>query len=219
MRRPNGAGRALPGTFLHEGWSGLPTLVDRSLRVKAGVRGLHLRDLHAFDEPDRDDRGWLSVAHVDVVRADRLASRFATDTRLVPVRSPGRLPRRPTAGLPASRRRHPVAYVREPDPDRLLDDESTMVPAAAYPYQAVAGQWVCSVVYRFRRAMERHLVRDRHHNHRDPWTTRGAFPTTQTPSCENQESRWHGSPVPNRRRPHTATTATPRYCGERPTRK
>ena len=74
VRRPNGAGWALPGTFLHEG-ERLADAVDRSLRVKAGVRGLHPRQLHVFDDPNRDDRGWvLSVAHVDVVRADRLAS-------------------------------------------------------------------------------------------------------------------------------------------------
>lgn len=62
----------LPGSFLHEGET-LRGAVLRSLRVKAGVEGLRPRQLHVFDRPGRDDRGWvLSVAHVDVVRPDRV---------------------------------------------------------------------------------------------------------------------------------------------------
>ena len=65
---------ALPGTFLRVGET-LADAVDRSLRKKANVRGLRPRQLHVFDDPHRDYRGWvLSVAHVDVVRPDQLAS-------------------------------------------------------------------------------------------------------------------------------------------------
>lgn len=155
VRRPNGAGWALPGTFLHKG-ERLADAVDRSLRVKAGVRGLHPRQLHVFDEPDRDDRGWvLSVAHVDVVRADRLASRFATDTRLVPVSSPGRLPYGHGGIIARAVDDIRSQYAREPDPDRLLGDEFTL-RELRLTHEAVAGQalqrdW-------FRRAMEPHLV-------------------------------------------------------------
>ena len=39
-----------PGTFLHEGET-LADAVDRSLRDKANVRGLHPRQLHVFDDP------------------------------------------------------------------------------------------------------------------------------------------------------------------------
>ena len=64
VRRNDEPGWALPGTFLHEG-ERLADAVKRSLRDKAGVRGLHPRQLHVFDDPNRDDRGWvLSVAHV-----------------------------------------------------------------------------------------------------------------------------------------------------------
>src|SRR6476619_5400804 len=92
VRRPRGAGWALPGTFLHEGET-LADAVDRSLRDKANVRGLHPRQLHVFDDPTRDDRGWvLSVAHVQVVRPEQLADRFAERTRLVSTHAPGRLP-------------------------------------------------------------------------------------------------------------------------------
>jgi len=62
----------LPGTFLHEGEL-LSEAVLRSLREKAGIRGLAPRQLHVFDAIDRDDRGRvLSVAHVDVVPAESL---------------------------------------------------------------------------------------------------------------------------------------------------
>ena len=91
VRRPTGRGWALPGTFLHEGET-LADAVDRSLREKANIRGLHPRQLHVFDDPHRDERGWvLSVAHVDVVRPEQLASRFAETTRLMPTSAPGRL--------------------------------------------------------------------------------------------------------------------------------
>src|SRR6476659_491949 len=74
VRRPAGKGWALPGTFIHEAET-LADAVDRSLRVKANVRGLHPRQLHVFDNPRRDDRGWvLSVAHVEVVQPGRLDS-------------------------------------------------------------------------------------------------------------------------------------------------
>ena len=85
---------ALPGTFLHEGET-LAEAVERSLRDKAGVHGIRPRQLHVFDAPDRDDRGWvLSVAHVAVVRPDQLESpeaHSATEVRLVPVDRPGEL--------------------------------------------------------------------------------------------------------------------------------
>src|SRR5688500_10882260 len=54
---------ALPGTFLHKG-ERLADAVLRSLAEKAGLRGTTPRQLHVFDDPGRDDRGWvLSVAH------------------------------------------------------------------------------------------------------------------------------------------------------------
>src|SRR5215469_6212484 len=90
--RPEEGGWALPGTFLHEG-ERLIDAVRRSLRDKAGVEGMSPGQLQVFDDPERDSRGWvLSVAHVDVVRADRLERRLADRTRLVPADRPGKLP-------------------------------------------------------------------------------------------------------------------------------
>ena len=73
----------LPGTFLHQGET-LADAVHRSLREKAGVDGLEPRQLRVFDDPARDDRGWvLSVAHFDVVREELLTA--SDRTRIVPV--------------------------------------------------------------------------------------------------------------------------------------
>lgn len=69
---PTDEGLRLPGTFLHER-ERLSEAVLRSLRTKVGVLGLRPKQLQVFDDPRRDDRGWvLSVAHLDVVEASRL---------------------------------------------------------------------------------------------------------------------------------------------------
>jgi 8-oxo-dGTP diphosphatase len=66
---------ALPGTFVRER-ERLAEAVLRALREKVGVSGERPAQLGVFDEPDRDDRGRvLTVAHVDLVPAARLAGR------------------------------------------------------------------------------------------------------------------------------------------------
>lgn len=155
VRRNDGPGWALPGTFLHPG-ERLADAVDRSLRVKAGVDGLQPRQLHVFDDPGRDDRGWvLSVAHLAVVRAGRLVSRFPERTRLVPTSRPGRLPHdhgdiiaRTVEDL---RRR----YAAAPDPEGLLGDEFTLRDLRL-AHEAVAGEPLQRD--RLRRVMEPHLA-------------------------------------------------------------
>jgi ADP-ribose pyrophosphatase YjhB (NUDIX family) len=58
--------------------------VLRSLRDKASLTGLAPRQLHVFDDPSRDDRGWvLSLAHLDVVPASALQT--AMEARVTPV--------------------------------------------------------------------------------------------------------------------------------------
>ncbi len=155
VRRDSGRGWGLPGTFLHEGET-LAEAVDRSLRDKAGVAGLQPRQLQVFDDPTRDERGWvLSVAHVDVVRADRLASRYIDSTRLVAVTSPGRLPYDHADIISLAVEHIRSRYADTPDPDGLLDDEFTMLELRL-AHEAIAGRplqrdW-------FRRTMEPQLV-------------------------------------------------------------
>jgi 8-oxo-dGTP diphosphatase len=155
VRRPTGPGWALPGTFLHEGET-LADAVDRSLRDKANVRGLHPRQLHVFDDPHRDERGWvLSVAHVDVVRPERLAPRFAETTRLMPASTPGRLTYDHARIIDRAVDYLRSRYQSEPDPDRLLADEFSL-RELRMAHEAVAG--VTLQRDTFRRAMEPQLV-------------------------------------------------------------
>ncbi len=155
VRRENDRGWGLPGTFLHEG-ERLADAVDRSLLEKAGVRGLHPRQLHVFDDPGRDERGWvLSVAHVDVVRSDRLVSRFADRTRLVSVTRPGRLTFDHDAIIARAVADTQSRYAEAPDPAGLLGEEFTL-RELRLTHEAVAGRELQRDG--FRRAMEPHLV-------------------------------------------------------------
>ena len=155
VRRVEQSGWGLPGTFLHEG-ERLIDAVQRALVDKAGVRGLRPRQLGVFDDPDRDDRGWvLSVAHVDVVQVDRLTYRNPEATRLVPVEHPGRMPydhaeiiRMAVADL---RRR----YAERADPDGLLGSHFTLRELREV-HEAVAGRSLQRDT--FRRSVEDQLV-------------------------------------------------------------
>lgn len=151
VRRNDDTGWALPGTLLHPG-ERLVDAVDRSLRVKAGVRGLRPRQLHVFDDPSRDDRGWvLSVAHVAVVEAGRLSERLVDRTRLVPTSQPGRLPYGHGGIVSRAVDDLRLRYRAAPDPDGLLGAEFTVLELRL-AHEAVAGErlqrdW-------FRRTME-----------------------------------------------------------------
>jgi ADP-ribose pyrophosphatase YjhB (NUDIX family) len=155
VRRATESGWALPGTFLHAG-ERLADAVDRSLREKANVRGLHPRQLHVFDDPHRDERGWvLSVAHVQVVPLNRLASRFAETTRLMPTRAPGRLTFDHPDIIKFAVEDLRSRYRDRPDPDGLLGPEFTL-RQLRLAHEAVAGEDIQRDA--FRRAMDPHLV-------------------------------------------------------------
>lgn len=122
---------ALPGTFLRERET-LAAAVLRCLREKAGISGRVPRQLQVFDEPGRDDRGWvLSVAHVDVVPLAALEEALKSDgVRLASVTGESEL----IAGLPYG---HSdivakavewlrAAYTEAPDPGELLDEPFTL---------------------------------------------------------------------------------------------
>ncbi|OFJ53361.1 NUDIX hydrolase [Mycolicibacterium grossiae] len=121
VRRPDGPGWALPGTFMHIDEL-LADAVARSLRDKAGVTGVVPRQLHVFDALDRDDRGRvLAVAHMAVVRLDRLADRLPA-TRLTPVHRPGRMWRDHADIIDLARVRLEDEHRARPDPYGLLAD-------------------------------------------------------------------------------------------------
>ncbi len=119
-------GRALPGTFLHSG-ERLADAAERALRDKAGLAGAAFRQLAMFDDPQRDDRGWvISMAHTAVLPASALPA----DSALVPV-SDGHA----TEGLlfdHADMVRLAVKdlrdrYAERVDPDRLLGEQFTVL--------------------------------------------------------------------------------------------
>jgi 8-oxo-dGTP diphosphatase len=149
------AGWGLPGTFLHEGEL-LLDAVQRCLREKAGVDGTRPRQLHVFDKPDRDDRGWvLSVAHMDVVRPELLSGRIEEKTRIVPADDLGILPYDHTAIIRQAVQTVRASYELAPDPERLLAEPFTILQLRLM-HEAVVGRPFQRDT--FRRLMEPQLV-------------------------------------------------------------
>ena len=147
---------ALPGTFLHAGET-LADAVLRSLRDKAGVQGLAPRPLHVFDDPNRDDRGWvLSVAHLDVVAWPRIAAvTTREDVHLVPTRQAIGLPFDHDAILTLALAALRDRYRDHPDPDRLLPSPFTLHELRLL-HEAVLGHPLLKDT--FRRHMQPQLV-------------------------------------------------------------
>jgi 8-oxo-dGTP diphosphatase len=158
VRRPDGRGWRLPGTFLHPG-ERLIDAVHRSLAEKAGVTGLNPRQLHVFDDPTRDNRGWvLSVAHIDVVPLDRLMvdeQARRAGVRLISVTDPGRLPHGHSDIIELAVLRLRARYSTSPDPDHLLGEAFTLRELRLV-HEAVAGQPLLRDT--FRRSMAEHLT-------------------------------------------------------------
>lgn len=120
----------LPGAFLHAGET-LAEAVLRSLDEKAGVRGLAPKQLHVFDDPRRDDRGWvLSVGHVDIVRSERIPS--AGVARLFAVDEVPALPYDHGAIITFAVEAMRAAYRTSPDPGHLLPDAWPGEPTGAF---------------------------------------------------------------------------------------
>jgi ADP-ribose pyrophosphatase YjhB (NUDIX family) len=154
IRRTTSAHRGrwdIPGAFVQHR-ERLDVAVARVLREKAGVGGLVPRHLGVFDEPDRDERGWVvSVASSVAVPYGRLQPVLGRDVRLAAVErsgsSSGDAVPAVSLGLPNGQRRLPFdhdeivrraladlrgRYRKAPDPDRLLEsDEFTLSELSA----------------------------------------------------------------------------------------
>lgn len=155
VQRPEQAGWALPGTFLHEG-ERLIDAVRRSLKTKAGVERVSPRQLHVFDDPHRDSRGWvLSVAHVAVVTVSQLEHRLADRTRLVPADRPGQLPYGHEQIIERAVADVRNRYATAPDPDRLLAEPFTILELRTL-HESVEGRALQRDT--FRRQMEPQLA-------------------------------------------------------------
>lgn len=145
----------LPGTFIHPGET-LREAALRALREKARVEGIAPRQLRVFDNPVRDDRGWvLSVAHVDAVRADQIA---VTDhTRMVAVDDLPTLAFDHAAIVAHAATTMRDRYRELPDPWGLLPPSSSGVTMRELRllHEGVLGERL--VADTFRRAMLPHL--------------------------------------------------------------
>jgi 8-oxo-dGTP diphosphatase len=160
VRRPNGVDGpqwALPGTFLHQG-ERLADAVARSLSQNAGIAGARTAQLEVYDDPDRDDRGWvLTVAHLAVIPYAKLVEAVLAHpdrVRLAPVSRPGPLPYDHPAIVVAAKKELRRRYADLPDPEHLLGPQFT-VRELLDVHQAVAGPRLQKDT--FRRAMEPHL--------------------------------------------------------------
>jgi ADP-ribose pyrophosphatase YjhB (NUDIX family) len=163
IRRATSAHRGkwdIPGTFVQHR-ERLDDAVARVLRDKAGVTGLAPRQLGVFDEPDRDDRGWVvSAAYTVAVPYGRLQPALGKDVRLAPVRVHGDISRTGASAvsvtLPRGQKRLPFdhdeivrrsladlqeRYRQAPDPDRLVEsDEFTLTELYAIHSLITAGE-------------------------------------------------------------------------------
>lgn len=129
---------ALPGRFLRER-ERLSHAVATTLAEKCGISrrslaGREPRQLHLFDDPQRDDRGWvLSAAHLLALPFDELAPLLAQrdDVAVAPVigerlRVPGRqksLPYGQDDIVSLSLKELRREYAEAPDPEGLLGPE------------------------------------------------------------------------------------------------
>lgn len=146
----------LPGTFLADRET-LTHAVERCLRDKLGVVGIHPQRLGVLDDPDRDDRDRvISVAHVAVVRPDQLASLGEGEypTRLMPVDRPGELMWDHPEIVKLAKHHVRSRYEVEPDPDHLLGRHFTLTELQQV-HEAVAGDPLDR--YQFRRKMKGRL--------------------------------------------------------------
>jgi ADP-ribose pyrophosphatase YjhB (NUDIX family) len=162
---------ALPGRFLRER-ERLAHAVERTLEEKCGLPARALagrtpRQLNVFDDPDRDDRGWvLSVAHQLVLPIGRLEPVVAGDDGLTiaPIRGdrpvlPDRQRRLPYGQDEIIARAHAElrrAYRETPDPERFLDTDTFTLSELGVVHFAVLGKehWAIDT---FRRKMSRQL--------------------------------------------------------------
>ena len=131
-------GKALPGTFLHQN-ERLAQAASRALEQKAGLLRVSFSQLRVFDDPARDERGWvLSVGHSGAVPARQIP----VDLGLMPVvdgraAEPLLFDHADIVALAVQELR--LNYSRTVDPAGLLSDTFTVLELRR-TYQAIFGR-------------------------------------------------------------------------------
>ncbi|MFC7401376.1 NUDIX domain-containing protein [Citricoccus sp. GCM10030269] len=145
----------LPGTMLRER-ERLSDAVLRCLETRMHIQGRSPRQLHVFDDPDRDERGWvLTVTHLDVLPLSALALGLEHGHgQLRPVSEVRGLPFSHDEIIAWAVRMVRWEYQQAPDPWNLLDSEFTMTQLRQL-HDAVVG--AAHQKDTFRRAMEPQL--------------------------------------------------------------
>jgi ADP-ribose pyrophosphatase YjhB (NUDIX family) len=180
---PHAGQWGLPGSFVHER-ERLADSVRRTLASKCAITGLSPTQLHVFDDPERDDRGWvLSVAHLAVVPSHRLAPVAKAGAEHLcfaavhapPSSGPDEVarvdaPATVSVAIPGRQRRLPFdhdeivtravtelrrRYEDRPDPDGLMGERFTLLQLRRL-HEAIHGQELQKDT--FRRQMIDHLV-------------------------------------------------------------
>lgn len=162
---------ALPGRIVRER-ERLAAAVERTLEEKcrltrAALSGRTPRQLHVFDDPDRDDRGWvLSVAHLLALPCARLESSLAAhdDVTIAAIRRGRVLIPDGQNALPYAQddivaRAHldlRSAYRQTPDPEQFIEADAFTLSELADVHMAILGKenWAIDT---FRRKMSRQL--------------------------------------------------------------
>lgn len=162
---------ALPGRFLRER-ERLAEAVTRTLEEKCHLSqeslvGRRPRQLHVFDDPDRDDRGWvLSIAHLLALPHEHLGPVVAShdDLAIAPIRRGRAVLPDGQAELPFGQdeivaRAHEelrTLYRDTPDPERFLDRNTFTLSELADVHFPILGKehWAIDT---FRRKMARQL--------------------------------------------------------------
>lgn len=129
----------LPGTMLRER-ERLGAAVLRCLETRMHVRGRSPRQLHVFDDPERDERGWvLTVTHLDVLPLSELTLGLEHGhVRMWPVSEAVGLPFSHDKIIDWAVKMVRWEYGQVPDPWRLLACEFTMTQLRQ-AHDAVAG--------------------------------------------------------------------------------
>jgi ADP-ribose pyrophosphatase YjhB (NUDIX family) len=162
---------ALPGRFLRERErleEAVATTVEEKCHLSPrSLAGRRPRQLHVFDDPARDDRGWvLSVGHLLAMPHERLTSVVAEHDDLViaPIR-------RGRAVLPDGQETFPYGqdeivtrardelrtlYMDRPDPERFIEADAFTLTELGEVHFAVLGKEHWSIDT-FRRKMSRQL--------------------------------------------------------------